>query len=232
MAILPENEFTTFENREYINPEVSLNEQMSFIDNLRNTQKQNNAEIRQQTYNLGTSVPSNLGGLVGGEGYWTSRYQTPQTNSLTADLRATAQAQALNDILSNEQAKWKKRYNDAYNANKRRNANTGTTTPDTSTEGGLDIEDNTYTVEGDVPGISGMDGYIVGNIDTDNQTNMGYRYVGNDGTNETVYFEDLKNSSNVDRGEKLKAVNDALRPTANAIFPWLPAVESLLSGGK
>ena len=144
MAILPENEYTTFENRDYINPEVSLNEQMSFIDNLRDTQKQNNAQIRQQTYNLGTSVPSNLGGLVGGEGYWTSRYQTPQTNSLASELRSTAQAQALNDVLSNEQAKWKKRYNDAYNANQRRNANktNGGDGETGETEGGIETDDN------------------------------------------------------------------------------------------
>lgn len=47
-------------------------------------------------------------------GYFTSRYQTPQTNSAVANLRATAQAAALNQVLSNEQEMWKKRYNDAY----------------------------------------------------------------------------------------------------------------------
>ena len=120
MAILPENETTEFENRTYINPEVSLNEQMSFIDNLRSNQGERNAEIQQQTYNLGTAVPSNLGGLTGGEGYWTSRYQTPQTASAVAELRSAAQAQALNDVLSNEQAKWKKRYNDAYKSYQKR----------------------------------------------------------------------------------------------------------------
>lgn len=112
--ILPENETFMFEDREYINPQVSLDEQNAFIDNLRQTQQQNTGEIVQQTRNLGTEVPSNLGGLVGGEGYWTSRYQTPQTNALTSQLRATAQAQALNDVLANEQAMWKKRYQDAY----------------------------------------------------------------------------------------------------------------------
>lgn len=126
MAILPENETTEFENRTYINPEVSLNEQMSFIDNLRANQGERNAEIAQQTYNLGTAVPSNLGGLTGGEGYWTSRYQTPQTVSAVAELRSAAQAQALNDVLSNEQDKWKKRYNDAYrNYQKRKNTTGG-----------------------------------------------------------------------------------------------------------
>lgn len=151
MAILPENETTEFENRTYINPEVSLNEQMSFIDNLRSNQGERNAEIQQQTYNLGTAVPSNLGGLTGGEGYWTSRYQTPQTVSATADLRATAQAQALNDVLSNEQAKWKKRYNDAYKSYQKRSnsgggsgggntGNTGNPTTDGEVETKVDKE--------------------------------------------------------------------------------------------
>lgn len=123
--ILPENETFTFEDREYINPQVSLDEQNAFIDNLRQTQQQNTGSIVQQTRNLGTEVPSNLGGLVGGEGYWTSRYQTPQTVSLASQLRSTAQAKALNDVLANEQAMWKQRYQRAYNAAKLRSYNSG-----------------------------------------------------------------------------------------------------------
>lgn len=119
--ILPDNEVVQFEDRLYANPEVSLQEQNQFIDNLRNVQNANNAEINTQTYNLGTAVPSNLGGLVGGEGYFTSRYQTPQTNAVTASLRATAQAQALNEAMGNEVAMWKQRYNRAYSEYKRRN---------------------------------------------------------------------------------------------------------------
>lgn len=120
--ILPENETTTFEDQVYVNPETSLNEQNAFIDNLRATQEQRNQEVQQQTHDLGTDVPSNLGGLVGGEGYFTSRYQVPQTNSLVADLRATAQAQALSQVLQNQQDMWKKRYNDAYSAAQKRAA--------------------------------------------------------------------------------------------------------------
>lgn len=138
--ILPENETFTFEDREYINPQVSLDEQNAFIDNYRQTQQQNTGEIVQQTRNLGTEVPSNLGGLVGGEGYWTSRYQTPQTNAVVAQLRETAQLKALNDVLANEQAKWKKRYNDAYNAAKVRAANPSN--PDTPENPELPIDTN------------------------------------------------------------------------------------------
>lgn len=115
------DDFSYIDNdRRYINPQVSLNEQNAFIDNLRNTQGQNTAQIRQDTYNLGTAVPSNLGGLTGGSNYFKSRYQTPQTNSMVADLRAAAQSQALSTLLSNEIGKAQKRYSDAYRAAKKR----------------------------------------------------------------------------------------------------------------
>ena len=115
------DDFSYIDNdRRYVNPQVSLNEQNAFIDNLRNTQGQDTAQIRQDTYNLGTAVPSNLGGLAGGSGYFRSRYQTPQTNSMVADLRAAAQSQALSTLLNNEIGKAKKRYSDAYRAAKKR----------------------------------------------------------------------------------------------------------------
>lgn len=117
--IIPTNEYTEFEGRYYANPQVSLDRSNQFIDNLRATQGIQNQEIAQQTQNLGTEVPSNLGGLTGGESYFASRYQTPQTNAVTANLRAIAQAQALNDVLANEQEMWKKRYQDAYRAYQR-----------------------------------------------------------------------------------------------------------------
>lgn len=120
MAILDDNEFVEVEGRQYLNPQVALDESNQFIDNLRSTQQANNQEIQTQTYNLGSELPSQLGGL-GAPGdtslsYFTSRYQTPQTESAVANLRATAQAAALNQVLANEQEKWKKRYNDAYRA--------------------------------------------------------------------------------------------------------------------
>ena len=144
--LLPENETYEFEDRTYINPNVSLDEQTSFIDKFRTAQAQNNQEINTNTYNLGTAVPSNLGGLTGGEGYWTSRYQVPQTESLAQNLRATAQAKALNDALANEQAKWKKRYNDAYNAAKIRAANPSTSDPDDDEGEDPDFESTGETV--------------------------------------------------------------------------------------
>lgn len=132
MAILNDSDFVEVEGRYYTNPQVALDESNKFIDNLRSTQQANNQQIQTDTYNLGTAVPSNLGGLTspvtdgnGGAGmsYFTSRYQVPQTTSAVANLRAAAQAQALNEVLANEQAVWKNRYQNAYrNYQKRQNA--------------------------------------------------------------------------------------------------------------
>lgn len=120
------DDFSYTENdRRYINPQVSLDEQNAFIDNLRNMQQKDTAQITQDTHNLGTNLPSNLGGLGGGTNYFKSRYQTPQTNSMISDLRATAQANALNTLMSNEISKAKKRYNDAYRAAKKRSGGSG-----------------------------------------------------------------------------------------------------------
>lgn len=111
------------EGRRYLNPQVSLDEQNAFIDNLRNIQAQNNAEITQQTYGLGTQIASNLGGLSGGSGYFRARYQTPQTNQGVAGLRAAAQAQAMNAALNNQIAQAEKRYKDAYHSANERGTN-------------------------------------------------------------------------------------------------------------
>lgn len=108
------------DDRRYINPQTALDESNAFIENLRNVQQQGTEEIVQDTYNLGTQVPSNLGGLVGSEGYFRSRYQTPQTNAIVSDLRAAAQAQALNEAMNNELAIAKQKYNNAYKAAQKR----------------------------------------------------------------------------------------------------------------
>lgn len=118
--MLPENEYSEIESRYYLNPQIALDESNNFIENLRSTQQQNTAQIARDTEQLGTAVSSNLGGLGGGTDYWTARYSTPQTNATVANLRATAQAQALNEVLSNEQEIWKKRYQDAYRAYQKR----------------------------------------------------------------------------------------------------------------
>lgn len=112
-----DNEETfTFEEREYLNPATSRNEQLGFIDTLRDVQARNNQQIAQETQALGTQVPSNLGGLTGAQGMWEARYQTPQVAATVADLKAQAQQTALNTALSNQQNMWKNRYNQAQRA--------------------------------------------------------------------------------------------------------------------
>ena len=116
------------DGRWYIRPEVALNEQNASINNYRNIEAQNNAQIAQQTRALGTQVPSQLGGLVGGGGYFRSRHQTPQTNQIVADLRSQMQGQALQTILQNELEKAKKKYKDAQNS-ALKTSNAGNTNP-------------------------------------------------------------------------------------------------------
>jgi len=156
------DEFTEVEGRYYVNPQTALDESNDFITNLRNTQEANTQQIKTDTYNLGTAVPSNLGGLTGAESYFTSRYQTPQTASAVANLRATAQAAALNQVLENEQAIWKKRYQDAYRKYQKSaydKANNPTTTnPDgTAGQGDYESESTSQTVGSVEPSFSPLD---------------------------------------------------------------------------
>lgn len=123
------NETLDFEDRKYVNPQRSLDEQNSFITKLRSLEQNNLQKIATDTHNLGTDVPSNLGGLsgigtpnsigisgadTGSAGIWRNRYERPQVNALVGDLKATAQAQALNDSLNNLLSQYKNRYNQAY----------------------------------------------------------------------------------------------------------------------
>lgn len=109
-----DNETYEFEDRRYVTPTLSSGEQEQFISNLRDIQAQNNAQIQEQTYNLGTDIPSNLGGLGGGEAYFTSRYQTPQVDEMVSTLKSAAQAQALNDVMTNYKNQLQNRYKQAY----------------------------------------------------------------------------------------------------------------------
>lgn len=143
---------TVVDDRRYIKPQVALDESNTFIENLRNSQGQRTEEIAQDTYNLGTAVPSNLGGLGGSGSYFASRYQTPQTNEIVANLKATAQAQALNDAMNNALAQAKQRYNNAYKAAQKRNSNptnpTSPTNPTNPTNPRLPISTNDGTDDG------------------------------------------------------------------------------------
>lgn len=201
--LLPTNEYTEVEGRVYSNPQVGLDETNTFIDNLRATQGQQNQEITQQTQRLGTDVPTILGGLTGADSYFTSRYQIPQTNANVANLRATAQAAALNEVLANEQAIWKNRYQNAYRNYQKRQydrsrygsggggSNKSSTDDQLPISGNVVEEDTTGTVTSVVPGAPG--GYTVANIvpDWENLTSTvtGYTYVpyGQEGKTNYIY---------------------------------------------
>ena len=137
-----DKETYTFEDRVYVNPEVSRDEQLGFIDKLRSIQQEGAEKIARDTHNLGTDVTPNLGGLNGAESIWSAQYVTPKVESMASSLRTAAQAQALNDVLSNYQEQMKKRYNDAYSAAQRRAGGGGS--------GGDGGPGNNGNVEGDI----------------------------------------------------------------------------------
>lgn len=187
-SILPTNEYTEVEGRVYTNPQIGLDESNTFIDNLRASQGRQNQEIFTDTQRLGTDISTNLGGLTGANSYFTSRYQTPQTNSAVANLRATAQAQALNEVLANEQAIWKKRYQDAYRSAQRRAYNRsyggggggGTT-------GGNTNDGNTSTWNGEIETVESPTKEFYGVPGADvSETDTHYVYT-DQNTGEKVY---------------------------------------------
>lgn len=121
------DEYYQFENeRAYVKPTLSRDETLAFADTLRDVQNRNNIQIASQTSNLGTAVPSIQGGLSGSENYFKQRYQTIPSEVARKNLQATAQAKALNDLMTNAEAQYKNRYNQAYrSAQQRANSNSG-----------------------------------------------------------------------------------------------------------
>lgn len=153
-----ENETFDFENRTYINPDLSRDEQMQFIDTLRGMQDRNAQEIGRETHALGTDVPSNLGGLGGAEETWNARYQEPQMNTVAAQLKTAAQQTALNNALSNYSNMLQNRYNQAYRDYQKRaynysRSNTGGGTNPTNPSGDgkkdPDLDTTKYSVVND-----------------------------------------------------------------------------------
>ena len=107
------NETFEFEDRRYVQPQRTLDEQNSFIDKLRAMESSDLAKIERDTHALGTDVPSIHGGLTGSGNIWRERFEKPQTNSLVSGLKSTAQASALETALNNLRNQWKKRYDKA-----------------------------------------------------------------------------------------------------------------------
>lgn len=193
---------TTVDDMRYINPQVGLDESNAFIENLRNTQGQRTQEIAEDTYNLGTAVPSNLGGLGGAGTYFTSRYQTPQANDAIANLRTAAQMQALSSAMNNLLEQAKQRYNNAYKSYQKRHGGTPSTTPTNPTNptkpdglkfntnqgsnSTIPVNPNTNTGEGFIENVGGQTQYTKnGKIYSIRTPNAG-EYAQNKGTFDTM----------------------------------------------
>lgn len=119
-----------------VSPTASRDATAAFIDTYRQLQGENTAQIGEAAHALGSDLTAQYGGLHGPSDYIRSRYQTPQTESRIAGLRTAAQLNALNQLMQNEQNKWKNRYNQAYRNYQKRNYNaskTSTTTTPSST---------------------------------------------------------------------------------------------------
>lgn len=97
-----------------ISPTASRDAQLAFIDTFRQTQGENTQQIADTMHELGSDLEAPYGGLHGPSEYMKSRYQTPQTESRLAGLRTTAQLTALNQLMQNDLAKWKDKYNQEY----------------------------------------------------------------------------------------------------------------------
>ena len=109
-------EYYDYEDRRYVNPVTSRDEQLTFANNLRSVANNDIAKIRQDTYNLGTHVPSNLGGLTGSTGLWKRNSVSPKVESMTQGLKAVAQSSALENAMNNYLNQTKQKYQNAYKA--------------------------------------------------------------------------------------------------------------------
>lgn len=118
-------EYYDYEDRRYVNPVTSWDEQLTFANNLRSVADNDIAKIKSDTYNLGTHVPSNMGGLTGSTGLWNKSYVSPKVESMTQGLRAVAQSSALENAMNNYLGQKKQQYQNAYKAAAKRAASRG-----------------------------------------------------------------------------------------------------------
>ena len=146
------NEYYEYEDRAYLSPTLSRDEQMSFVDTLRDTVGKDAAQINAQTQALGTDIPSNLGGLTGSGGYFAQRYQTTPVEAQVKNLKATAQAKALSDLMTNYQTQAQNRYNQAYRSYNKRSGSFsgGSSGGGTGSNGSNAPDDNTSGWNGEI----------------------------------------------------------------------------------
>ena len=119
------NEYYDYEDRRYVNPLVSRDEQLAFANNLRAVADKDISKIYRDTHALGTDVTPNLGGLNGATNLWKRNYVSPKVESMTQGLRAVAQSAALEGAMSNYLNQMKQKYNNAYKAAAKRSSGSG-----------------------------------------------------------------------------------------------------------
>lgn len=198
-----ENEYLKVNDRYYVNPQLAVDESEQFLNKLKTAQAEGNAQIAQETHNLGTDVPSSMGGLSG-TGVWQQRYQAKPVDAMVANLKATTQAKALTDTLTNllgqKQQEYKQAYRDAY-----KKANTKTTGDGSDGEVETKTIESDYEITGVTPGVAG--GYTVANFNPDTGTVTGYTGVPYGEEYQTNYTYKIGEESKgaikeiIDRGE-------------------------------
>lgn len=161
------SEYFDLEDRRYVSPTVSRDDQLGFVNTLRDTMGLNTAQINAQTERLGTDIPSSMGGLAGSGSYFAQRYQTTPLEARANTLKATAQAKALNDLMSNYERQMANRAQQAYrNAKRRASASGGSGSGDTP-EGGVTFEDTDWVENTETTPPKEEDYWISGEEQTD-----------------------------------------------------------------
>lgn len=163
------DDYFEYEGRLFPNPTKTRDETLSFVDSLRNTVGRDNQAIAAQTERLGTDISPNLGGLTGSEGYFTQRYQTAPIEYQVNTLKATAQADALNKLMTNYKNQAVNRYQQAYRNAARsaaRNASSSGEVGDTL-KGGVTFEDTDWVEDAEAIPPKEEDYWISGKEQTD-----------------------------------------------------------------
>lgn len=176
-----------FEGQYYQSPTSSRDETLGFVESLRNMVGSDTADIARQTTNLGTDIPSNLGGLGGSGTYFAQRYQTTPVEAQINTLRATAQADALNKLMKNELAQSKKRYQDAYNTAQRRASSGGYGGGGDGTGDGEYGGENPETYYADSELEMPLEGWGTESNVTGYGLGDGYKYYKNQDTGKMIY---------------------------------------------
>lgn len=126
------------DSRLYVNPKTSAQEQQAFIETIRDLQAKNVNEINRNTYELGSPVSSNVGGLGGTERMLEARYVTPQAQVTAAGLNAAMKQSVLNTELKNISNYWRNQFNQAQGRYQRAASTYPTTTNPNNKNGEID----------------------------------------------------------------------------------------------